>query len=65
MEDDLAIRVSDSEPHISPVGCSRLLVLHPSFADRLLVSLLRRVVESCDNFTADVVDERQVDFEHD
>jgi len=43
VEDDLAIRVSDSEPHISPVRRTRLLVLSPRLAKGLLVSLLRRV----------------------
>lgn len=63
--DDLAIRVSDSEPDISPVSSTRLVVGSPSLTLSYLHRLLSRTVLSRDDFTAGIVDEGEVNLEHD
>ena len=62
---DLAVGVSDSEPHISPVSGTRLLILVPRLATSHLHRLLGRTVLSGDDFAAGVVDEGEVNLEHD
>lgn len=60
-----AVRVGDSEPHVSPIGSARAIVLLPGLVTSQLHTALGRAVLDRYNFTASVVDEGEVDLEHD
>ena len=65
MVDNFAVGVGDGEPSIRPVRSTGLLVLLPSLRARQLHTALGRAVLDCYDFTAAIVDEREVDLEHD